>query len=352
MANALHPLQHKKPWSLDPVPTAGILPNGGPPTIAQFARVYSAPLFNPQYRIPNVLETTWVTAGNTTNDKFEVEKIQIIEDWVIGAHDLQQFHAVWNLPYDPATLQADILAFMPGVAQTWIANHVAPISHHWSEFLGQYGHEVALTSRIDSSLWIDFSRIMLYLASSHLVREQRRNAGQLHGHLPPIYPNKPIYPDIGSNAYRTGGFLPDRCAKSNATGSPRTEIARLFGEIKPSYKFHSSWKALAQLGRLANRRVVEEYKKVLAQVLFYMTHLGQARPGGPATRYGYVLTDEEVVLLRRVPGRGNRHVQVSDGFPLRGPYGQNQLSGMQALIYIHLLAAVDGAEPQGYLAPV
>ena len=278
--------------------------------------------------------------------------MKFIVNWDITPQDWQVFQQIWGLPYNPSQLRTDVLQWLPNINQTHVREHVAPLQHHWPDFQGQFGNEAALTSRIDSSLWIDFTRSMTYIACAHEVRERQRLGNPP---LPSIYPAgaRPVYPDLGANAYK-GKYLPDRCAKVRPNAPPKTERSRLFGDIKPSYKFHHSWKATAQVHHHAQLKTTIEFKKVLAQLKFYMEKLGMHQDGNPprSTRYGYILTDEEVVLVRRCPEYGSQSIQVSDGFPLRGPYAPGMRTGMWALIFIHLLASVDGTAPHGFLADV
>lgn len=70
---------------------------------------------------------------------------------------------------------------------------------------------------------------------------------------------------------------------------------------------------------------------------------------GLAPIYSYVMSEEEVVLVKRIPGQGMNPgpIYVSDGYPLQNQH-PGLPSGMLALVYIHLLA---GSRAGGSAAP-
>ncbi|KAI0828566.1 hypothetical protein BC628DRAFT_77893 [Trametes gibbosa] len=226
----------------------------------------------------------------------------------------------------------------------------------------RYHHEAGLTSRLDEDIFFDLRRILRQVAfwfpPAHAqvqpCAQFPRPANWVAVHsMPGSYsPNPPSR--IRSN------MLPDRCAivndSSTANQLSREEIStRCPGDIKPSYKFRASWvkhtNPQAVDLRPAPNPAVEDRSRsteagqVLAQVTYYMRKLGinpDAVQNRTSCTYGYVITDTEVVLLRRMPPNtvtDKWPLAVSQGFPLRPEVNNSMgISGMLALIYIHLLA--------------
>lgn len=77
-----------------------------------------------------------------------------------------------------------------------------------------------------------------------------------------------------------------------------------------------------------------EFKKVLSQVNHYM-HQNNGR-------YGFVLTDVELIIIRRVNDRG--HLELSDSIPWTayGSEAEPQLTVLLALWYLGMLASDNG----------
>lgn len=73
-----------------------------------------------------------------------------------------------------------------------------------------------------------------------------------------------------------------------------------------------------------------EYKQVLAQVNFYMRQHN--------ARYGYILTNTELVAVKRLEGNGHLAVSTAVSWT-RG--GVGQISVLLALWYLGMLAAED-----------
>ncbi|KGO76426.1 hypothetical protein PITC_073080 [Penicillium italicum] len=131
----------------------------------------------------------------------------------------------------------------------------------------------------------------------------------------------PVTFDGGSVAYVIDLFRPDTAfiAVGAASRSNRAP-----GDLKVSWKWQSSWRYSQTL---AEQR---EYKQVLAQVNFYMRQHN--------ARYGYILTNTELVAVKRLEGSGR--LAVSSAVPWKGG-GVGELSVLLALWYLGMLAAED-----------
>lgn len=96
--------------------------------------------------------------------------------------------------------------------------------------------------------------------------------------------------DIGDAAQIINNFRPDITffrAGSTLNSSPN----RCPGDLKVSWKWESGWAAAeSQIDRT-------EYLQVLSQVNFYMKQHN--------ARYGFVLTDTELVPIKRLDANGN-----------------------------------------------
>ncbi|KDQ54709.1 hypothetical protein JAAARDRAFT_100279, partial [Jaapia argillacea MUCL 33604] len=139
----------------------------------------------------------------------------------------------------------------------------------------------------------------------------------------------PLTSDVGGAARQRGkGFL-DRAGRIRDDGlSPEESPNRLPGEIKVSWKWQVEW---ASLSVTVDRG--REYRQVLSQQLYYMKcH---------ETRYGYILTDWELVCLRRRPGEPG-HLDVSPPIPITA-CNDDSITVLPVLWYIHILAS-DGTE--------
>ena len=136
----------------------------------------------------------------------------------------------------------------------------------------------------------------------------------------------PVTMGVGSDASKPNQYTPD-CSYFDAT-LPRGTIGanRLPGDFKVSRK----WSCLpgARSGR--SRR---EFQKVLAQLNYYMK---QHR-----TPFGFILTDQQLVPVRRLNRRGD--LQVADPVPWtqRGAANAPELTVALVFWYLGMLAADD-----------
>ncbi|GAM35745.1 hypothetical protein TCE0_017r04306 [Talaromyces pinophilus] len=107
------------------------------------------------------------------------------------------------------------------------------------------------------------------------------------------------------------------------------------GDMKSSWKWDM---AMAHDARAFRRT---EYRQALSQVNWY---INQHR-----ARYGFLLTNVELVAIRRLDGNGN--IQLSAPIPFtRGGTAQNpQLTVFLALFHIGMLAAQDGGQDRWFM---
>ena len=108
---------------------------------------------------------------------------------------------------------------------------------------------------------------------------------------------------------------------------------RVPGIIKPSWKWSSSFRFQAD--------TVQEFNQVLSQINFYMIQ--------HHARYGYILTDRELVAIRRRDGVGNLDLSLRIPWSRQGTAQQPALTVLLALWYLGMLAATNGGLTGWYL---
>lgn len=201
-----------------------------------------------------------------------------------------------------------------------------------------FQHENGLTSKLDLLVFPTLQNVQRFIAYLYFNRLQIPPMGSKQ-----FWPSRhiPLFSEVGSCAYprippgRDRPFLPDRCALPSDIQI--NHFTFCCGDIKPSYKWKSEW-GMHAAHTAGSRRLRLEYRRVLSQVKYYMMTCGDSGPG-ISTRYGYVITDHEVVLLRRHSGPENLHdIDVSPSYPLQEVPQPGGMSAMLALILIHLLA--------------
>jgi hypothetical protein len=145
----------------------------------------------------------------------------------------------------------------------------------------------------------------------------------------------------GDGAARIDGFRPDYGMAIEANHILASDkVNRCPGDAKVSWKWQSAWRHANGPARQ------KEFKKVLAQINFYMKQ--------HKTRYGYILTDTELVPIQRLNNNG--HLEFAPSIPWSASnifepgdpgYNANQvryrqtLTPLLALWYLAMLAAVD-----------
>ncbi|KAM3456698.1 hypothetical protein MY3296_001653 [Beauveria thailandica] len=134
----------------------------------------------------------------------------------------------------------------------------------------------------------------------------------------------------GSSAVLVGGFVPDR-----AMYDPHVDdsINRLPGEIKPSWKWKSAWADLASPQH-------HKFTERLSQLSFYMLQQGYRQAQHSGARYGFILTDYELVAFRKEDTHGT--ISMSEPVRWGRPAGQQpRLTVLLALWYLGMLASHD-----------
>lgn len=274
--------------------------------------------------------------------------MRFFHDWDITA-ETAKFDAVLDTPIDFESLGrpdlVPIRKFLP------------------NEYPSPFMSEEVLSQRLAVSVFNDLDRYLRVISLICADCVARNVPWYPEGHVP-------LIPEVGAAGYiAPGGFIPDRCAIIDfhkRIGG----VNRCPGDIKCSWKFRGDWKDFidydpfrvktTRRGHGPNLCGVE-YSKVMAQLQFYMRNIGvgeleedsrgrarkqdEEEPFWDA-RYGYIITDEEVVLVKRdftmsrknpEPGRYTPSMHATKGFPLRPK--NKEMSGMTVLVLIHLLAS-------------
>ncbi|KAJ5101548.1 hypothetical protein NUU61_003770 [Penicillium alfredii] len=127
----------------------------------------------------------------------------------------------------------------------------------------------------------------------------------------------------GTAAKTINQFVPDT-AFVPVGSNPSTAINRAPGDLKVSWKWkYSNWNS-------DDRVLRSEYLKTMAQVNFHMAQHG--------ARHGFILTDTELVAIKRLDTNGR--LAVAEPIPWTNG-GIGQLSVLLGLWYIGMLAAED-----------
>ncbi|EKM52939.1 uncharacterized protein PHACADRAFT_197375 [Phanerochaete carnosa HHB-10118-sp] len=268
--------------------------------------------------------------GNTVNDSYPSWKIRSIVRWD-PTEELDKYLPTLRQAFNPPADRKDLHPL----------NEYRPTAYRLP-----YGHEVTLAARLENSILLDLDRALREMARA--------------GHFPQTH--VPVCTDVGANGFcrpstklKAAGkkFESDRCAKELDKQDDLTCVNRCPGDIKCAYKFQGSWWDYQNERDVGYKSLWEEYRNVVAQIRHYMVDVGHRDPkekeaersGGKVevpyfgARYGYILTEQEVVLIKRVQDtQGFNTLHATDGIPLRTVRGQ-RMNGMVALLFIHLLAA-------------
>ncbi|KAK2767610.1 hypothetical protein FQN54_003768 [Arachnomyces sp. PD_36] len=134
--------------------------------------------------------------------------------------------------------------------------------------------------------------------------------------------------DVGTLAQTPTGFdfAPD-IALFDPNLPVDTRPNRVPGVVKASFK----WNLSQRDSPVPSTQ--DEFKRVLSQVNFYMK---QNR-----TRYGFILTDAELVAIRRLDRDGNLEVSESIPWTAAGTASQPRLTVLLGLWYLGMLASDD-----------
>ncbi|KMW69168.1 hypothetical protein BDDG_13333 [Blastomyces dermatitidis ATCC 18188] len=133
----------------------------------------------------------------------------------------------------------------------------------------------------------------------------------------------PITVDIGDAATIIDNYRPD-IAFFQAGSALNSSPNRCPGDLKVSWKWESGYRTSLVPG---DRR---EYLQVLSQVNYYM--------GQHCARYGFVLSDTELVPIKRLDGNGNLLVAQAIPWEAEGP---GRLTILLGLWYLGMLGAAD-----------
>lgn len=130
--------------------------------------------------------------------------------------------------------------------------------------------------------------------------------------------------DAGTAAQTIDAFTPD-LAFFDLSLPERTRPNRLPGDIKPSFKWSTN------LQNVNSEPAQREFRQALAQVNFYM-FIHHAR-------YGFILTDRELVAIRRLDDNGNLELAPSIPWTAHGTEAQPQMTVLLGLWYLGMLAS-------------
>jgi hypothetical protein len=132
--------------------------------------------------------------------------------------------------------------------------------------------------------------------------------------------------DVGESARTIETYKPDT-AYFDIHAAPATAPNRAPGDVKPSWK----WRTEMRANQIVSQR--NEYRQALSQVNFYMNQHD--------SRYGFLITDRELVAIRKLDRNGNLELAQPIPWTTGGTAAQPRLTVMLALWYIGMLASHD-----------
>ena len=217
---------------------------------------------------------------------------------------------------------------------------ILPQQSREDAFPDSFETEFALVQRLNTTVFLKLEQAMKAIQD---VMKHIPNGSELGNfHL--------AYPTVGFKSYlgykdvrHEAAYVPDRLATSSCG-----QVARCPGIVRCSWRFQASWRE-----KDTTTAQKKEYRIVMETLWYHMLNLiGSSSPGVRhiSARYGYIVTDQEVVLVKREQDDDGKVIMyATDGFPLRGE-PQNQLgwNGLMALLIIHLLVSWD---EQYYITP-
>lgn len=237
---------------------------------------------------PPTLPTQNTTAGsNTTSSRYSWRDIQDVSSWIDFNYNtiIQQYRAV--------------------LTGSMIAANQTPNSP-------------ARAIR-DEALF--HARFVEYV-SPRIRRALRSSFENLSGQGLTQHPTRITF-DPGSPALLLDNSEPDM-AFVKESDSVGTGANRCPGDLKVSWKWKSAWRYSTDLDSF------REYKQALSQLNFYMKQ--------HKAKYGYLITDTEMVAVKRLPQNG--HLAVANAVPWTA-HGSGVLTAPLALWYLGMLAAKD-----------
>lgn len=129
----------------------------------------------------------------------------------------------------------------------------------------------------------------------------------------------------GSMAKEIDGYRPDLSFFNDNIPDPGQRANRAPGDVKPSYK----WSLELSL----SNRTITEFKQALSQVNWYMKQ--------HHTRYGFILTNQELVAIRRLNEHGNLELSASIPWTAHGTARNPVMTVLLGMWYLGMLASVD-----------
>jgi hypothetical protein len=137
----------------------------------------------------------------------------------------------------------------------------------------------------------------------------------------------PVTYDHGDMTKMVDNFKPDTAYFDPNIQPPESRPNRAPGDMKPSWK----WTSALRNDPLRNRR--DQFKQALSQINWYMKQ--------HHTQYGYILTDTELVAVRRLGRNGNIELSAPIAWTTHGDAVHPQLTVLLALWYLGMLASED-----------
>lgn len=113
---------------------------------------------------------------------------------------------------------------------------------------------------------------------------------------------------------------------------PTSAPNRVPGDIKPSWKWGTEMRDSQDIQKW------KEFRQALSQVNFYMNQHN--------TRYGYIVTDQELVAIRKLDRNGNLELSHPILWSTGSTATQPQLTVLLALWYIGMLASQNEGDNQ------
>lgn len=157
------------------------------------------------------------------------------------------------------------------------------------------------------------------------IRRSLRAAFQHKAQFPALQDLTTLSFSVGQSAMRLGKLRPD-FAYFDPTRNAAIASNRAPGLIKPSWE----WKSAMVRGCGDD---MKQYKQVLSEVIYHMRQ--------HETRYGFILTDQELVVLKRVDAEWNLEAAAPVPWTTAGTSGAPRLTVCLALWYLGMLAAHD-----------
>lgn len=235
-------------------------------------------------------------SGNTTNTAYRAEDIRSISNW--NEVNLNTILQRYGNVVGQARLPADAMPTSPPRA--------IPAENALRSKVSEY-----VIPRIRRALRCGFDQ----LAAANLMGDKTC-----------------VSFDVGEMARVIDNYKPDTAyfELANSTGPNRAP-----GDVKPSWKWNTAMASHPLPG------VRSEYRQALSQVNWYMR---QHR-----SRYGFILTDRELLVFRRTDSSGNLQLAQPIPFTTGGTATNPRLTVLLALWYLGMLAAQDGGADCWYM---